>query len=821
MATGRAGWVTSVPDRFYSDSESKERAFKVPLAQASCTLAAPPAPIPAVDLASCAAFESVAQTENLRSSGSQIASENARATKRDPVAPTRVIFGPEVAEAVLMATALRSIRTFYHRVRSWQAGLSTAERLVLFATAVYGIVMSALTVAKISTLGTFAWDLGTYSQALYTTAFQGRFFYFTADLPNNPTGSMFGAHFTPFLFIFVPIYRLLPSPATLLVIQTLAIAAGAPIVFRLARLRLKDERLAAVLAGMYLLNPFVEGVNWFDVHPEAYMMVFLLAAILAWEGRAWLWFWIFIGLTLSTLEMAGVVVATVGLFWALDLLIGRRSLRSALGALEFRLGLGLVALGVLWFYIGLRAISIVNPGNALLGTGTGFWQVLGAKSLLDVPFAIISNPGRLIAAFSYDWARKLWYLVLLFAPFLFWPLRRPLALLLVAPWLLVALTSELQAYYVVGTQYGAFVAPMLVYGAILGLERHRARRAEHPVAQGTSGSPAAGSWRSLSRPLPIVAYALAFAIVFGPAGPFAVGVYSSGGFPVFTAHDALVQEIAALVPASASILTQNNLFPLFANRADAFVIPSTTFFASGNSFNQTLRTYFNESDFVYVDGTTSLIEALVVLQALQTTPGIGVVASADGAILLKRNYTAPPKLFVPLDTTYDASSLALVNGTMSADPLALGGVAMTSAPGQRGSFWTGPGVILWPGNYTVTFRVRLDPVVSGPVLDLAYRLRPGFISVLPVPVSAQETGAQLAAGLLHCTSNLTVVNVTGSEFSNPSTYTTLTESFEVRFFGAYDFAGFLPGTNAVVSLDSIHILQATALPYVETAACPP
>jgi len=735
--------------------------------------------------------------------------------------PTRVISDPEVPDRIPMASILETLRHPYSNLRSWQASLSDRERLVLLATAVYAILMSGLTVAKISALGTFAWDLGTFSQALYTTAFQGRFFYYTADVPNNPAGSMFGSHFTPFLFLFVPLYRLLPSPATILVAQTLVIAAGAPIVFRLARLRLKDERLAAVLAVAYLLNPVVQGVNWFDFHLEAFMMVFLLAAILAWEERAWLRFAIFIGLTLSTLEMAGVLVATVGLFWAVDILLARRSLHLALGVLEFRLAVLLAALGALWVYIGLQAIAYVNPGNALLSGGTGFWQVLGASSLLGVPGAAIANPGRLLAALAYDGGLKLWYLVLLFAPLLFWPLRRPLALLLVAPWLATAFTSNQPAYYVIGTQYGAFVAPMVFYAAILGLERKGRRRAEQTESGGPSiAPPPSGRW-SPSSPISMAALAVAFVLVASPASPLAVGTYSSGGFPAYVAHDALVQEIVALVPPAASILTQNNLFPLFANRADAYVIPHTTFFGPGNSFNQTLQAYFNESEFVFVDGATSFTEAMVVLQALQTVSGFGILAAADGALLLERNHSGPPPLFFPFNATYGVRDLSLLNGITLADPAALSGAALASTPGYRGAFWEGPSVLLWPGTYTVTFRVRLNPVVSGAVLGLALRLRPGFISILPESVSARGSAVRLVTGLLSCAENLTVENVTGAMFPNGTSYSTFSIPLTADLYGFYDFAGFLPGTNATVSLDRVTVFQETAIPYVRTAACPP
>src|SRR5207237_86763 len=56
----------------------------------------------------------------------------------------------------------------------------------------------------------------------------------------------------------------------------------------------------------------------FDFHPEAFLVPFVFVAMYAWERRSWRWFWLAIGASLSTLEMSGVALLALSLFWVLD-----------------------------------------------------------------------------------------------------------------------------------------------------------------------------------------------------------------------------------------------------------------------------------------------------------------------------------------------------------------------------------------------------------------------------------------------------------------------------------------------------------------------
>ena len=78
--------------------------------------------------------------------------------------------------------------------------------------------------------------------------------------------SYFSDHFSPVYLLLMPFYLLFPQPATLLVLQTLALAAGALPIYLLAREKLAPgfTRIGWVLA--YFLFLPLAFINLFDFH---------------------------------------------------------------------------------------------------------------------------------------------------------------------------------------------------------------------------------------------------------------------------------------------------------------------------------------------------------------------------------------------------------------------------------------------------------------------------------------------------------------------------------------------------------------------------
>ena len=128
-----------------------------------------------------------------------------------------------------------------------------------------------------------------------------------------------GNHLALILFLFAPIYRLIPSPEILLIAQTLILGSGAWALFRLARRELSGP-WGALIALLYLVYPPLIQMNLFEFHPVALATGFLLWMIEAYHRRAYKSFVVFLTISLLCQENIALIIA----FFSLIPLIDRR-----------------------------------------------------------------------------------------------------------------------------------------------------------------------------------------------------------------------------------------------------------------------------------------------------------------------------------------------------------------------------------------------------------------------------------------------------------------------------------------------------------------
>ncbi len=185
----------------------------------------------------------------------------------------------EVAEDP-SATPQRELRELAVRSAARAARSATVARRVVYGgAALYAVVFGVAVVLYYLSFQETRLDLGDMVQAIWSTA-HGHLLEFT-----TPTGrqmSRLGAHVDPFLVLLVPLWWLVPSPLALLVLQALAVAAGALPVYWLTRKHLGSERAAAHMAVAYLLFPATQ-FNAFTpsdgFHPVSFALPLLMYAI--------------------------------------------------------------------------------------------------------------------------------------------------------------------------------------------------------------------------------------------------------------------------------------------------------------------------------------------------------------------------------------------------------------------------------------------------------------------------------------------------------------------------------------------------------------
>jgi hypothetical protein len=265
--------------------------------------------------------------------------------------------------------------------------------------------------------GTFDNDLGFHTQYVWQLA-RGRDFSTILGLP------AFGHNATIGYLLLLPVSWLGFGPHGLNLVQTVVVGLGAVPVFLLARDRLRDEWLALVLGGLWLLHPVTQGNVWETFHPEAMAMPALLAAYLCATRRSWRWFALWVLLAI-------VWKADVALFvMVLGLLVAKRGDRWV--------GLTTAAGALTWFAV---VTMLVIPHQAG-GGGTVFGPLY--SELGDTPTAVartaVTDPSAVVGRIAGN--EPIGYARDLLAPYAFIPLLSPSSLLLAAPQALVNLLPD-------------------------------------------------------------------------------------------------------------------------------------------------------------------------------------------------------------------------------------------------------------------------------------------------------------------------------------------------------------------------------------------
>ena len=338
-------------------------------------------------------------------------------------------------------------------------------RVAVAGALVYALVMGFIVVTRHVALRTHALDLGYYVQVVWSIG---------AGLGPSvtfPPMNAWGDHFSPILYLFVPLAMVAPGAAPLLVGQTLVLAAGSLAVFGYATRRLGVVPAAGAFALLFLANPSLHGINLRDIHPQAFAITLSVAAALAFDAGRYAWCALALALTLACREDAAVAVVGFGIWLA-----------AARG--HWCLGAAVAAASVLLLAVDLKYLMPYFRGEPYPHLHR--FEYLGS-SLGEISINMVIRPWRWIGIALTG--GKLVYLLVMLLPLAFLPLLAPRVLAAALPGLALNLLSVDPALTNFRSQYQAFVLPFLMLAAIEGYARIRAwPRAPAVVALGLLAS---------------------------------------------------------------------------------------------------------------------------------------------------------------------------------------------------------------------------------------------------------------------------------------------------------------------------------------------
>jgi uncharacterized membrane protein len=397
-------------------------------------------------------------------------------------------------------------------------------RILLWAAMVaYAAGFASLSILRHRAFNTGRYDLGNMVQTVWNTA-HGHFLQMTSG--DGRQISRLAAHFDPILAAFAPLWWIWPSPEMLLVIQAIVVALGALPVFWLACKHLRSERAALGFALVYLLYPATQWLTLNEFHPVALACPFLLFAFWYLDEDRLVPFAIFAVLAMITKEEIGLVVAGMGVWYA----IRRR----------WRPGAAIAGVGLL---VSVLAISVVIPHyNA--GAESSFYGRYDAigGSAGGIAKTAVTHPWRILEeAFHRN---DVHYLLHLLLPLGLLFLLSPVVLIAALPELALNVLSATSTQTSIHFHYTAGAIAPLVAATVLGGAVLARRFSAGAVAVGAVAVALLASWKIGAVPL--------WGAV--PGGED----YQRNDWRV-TAHDRVAARAVSLVPSGAVVSSTNVL----------------------------------------------------------------------------------------------------------------------------------------------------------------------------------------------------------------------------------------------------------------------
>jgi uncharacterized membrane protein len=497
----------------------------------------------------------------------------------------------------------------------------------------YTVVFSYFGILKHNAFSSSGWDLGIYEQVVWSTANSGRLFWYTAEVLINPSCNFLGIHFSPILFLVVPIYAVYQSTETLLILQTSVLALAAIPLYKLVFHESKSAKQALAFSLVYLAYPPIASMNVNDFHVQSFLPLFFFFAFYYFRKEEWVKYFGFIILALAVIEIVPLIVVFFGLY---GLWVNRQRLFHIADALRLKrlsanksiiCSIATIALAVAWFLLARTVISAVNPTAQPNPNWASFGDPI--HNLPGLLFNVLTNPFKTINAIVTPMEPKAIFLFGLFAPLAFLSFLSPPSLLIGAPWFIISFLSNYPPYYsALGHQYAAFVAPFIFVSAIYGVKRLWA--VKDYLASNRRFTRFREKINKIRYRRTIVIVCLVFLIAFSYVAVLDIHV----SYPLVTRHDHVLEIFIELIPSNASVLTENDLLPHLSRRLYIYAPLATP--AGNLSADITF-------DYIFVDTASSwYVDSLKQLVSNFTENHLfGIQYSSDHILLLKRGYMGP------------------------------------------------------------------------------------------------------------------------------------------------------------------------------------
>jgi uncharacterized membrane protein len=491
---------------------------------------------------------------------------------------------------------------------------------------------------------------------------------------------------------------------------------GAIPIYLITKHTLNDELSALFISASYLLNPLLQGINWYDFHTQAFFPLFVLSAIYFLKKRRFLSYLFFLVLSLSTIEQAAyfIIFYIPYCLWDMRGEI-KKNIESELNLKKllrcFLIPLTTFLVVIIWFILSSRVKYNINPNPPPEIKAVRGFKFLEISDIAEIPGKFISDPNLAFKAFQFEMPKKIFYIILTFAPSCFLSLLSPLAFLPCLLWLILSSLSNWGPYYSLGFQYTAFTLPFVSIATIETLQKLYFK--ESIIG------------KIFIRRISMIIL-LAGVILSTFLSPLSfihkVGDYSyfrDYGISIPSIMNEQVRKIFEKIPTESAILTTQTIFPHFSTNINAYTIPPINH-PSQRLFLSTIE-YFKSNvnfDYILITSFWNKKDAeLIYNEFIKSSNNYGLYIKAPGLELYRKGYKGPSE---NLALIFSYRELFSSYSIIIDDPTSLAGkIFMLKASSDSGrTAWNGPYIRLLPGNYTVNFKIKFDSIRDGRMIEL-------------------------------------------------------------------------------------------------------
>ena len=483
------------------------------------------------------------------------------------------------------------------------------HKIIILIVAVIFILLSFLSILRYESYNAAILDLGYMSQAIWSAS-KGDLL-----LVSYPQGvqSRLTGHSEIIYFLIALVYKILPDPKTLLIIQALFYVSGAIPLYLIALEKLQAKNYAIWISLIYLLYPVAMTAVLFDFHGDTLAMPLFFFAFYFLEKKRMIPYSIVVLLILA----CKIYIVLPVLVFGIILFVMKK----------YKDGLITVFLAIAWYaslnvfrayYLGGGAVE--NAGIQAAGYATSYFGNVLSVIWQDIEYRILNG-------------------LIVFLPIIFLGLRAPL-------WLLpglglaggVLLSSGPGPGYDYRFHHYAVAVPFFIMAMLEGAHISKQGKSKKILPLKFNKQL---SWKIDLKATLILTFALNFLLVQTPLSPqfYLIPYQGSNEIPVSSVNwrdqlkDMVTNEI---IPPNKGVMADIFLAPHMANRTYLYSTHYTDTGDDGFVNASQLDRIFSEVDYVFIDFYSVYFDKNSMTQILDRKD-FHLIFNLDGLLIYSRD----------------------------------------------------------------------------------------------------------------------------------------------------------------------------------------